>query len=332
MSSKVLSTSLRPRSLSHLYGQDETVKAIRKHMEKRPPAAWMFHGSSGTGKTTIASIMAIAFQCPHMKLWGDPCDACWKAKASFAIHEISGSDVTGIDELRNVVEMSKYRPTNPDGKRVIILDEAQKISNSAMNMLLVPFEKPPAHAVWIICTTEPNKILVTLQRRCVAYQMKPLGVSAAEAFLTKQAARAGITRPLALLFEQCHLMQVTAPAILLMALEKFAAGASATDAVTGADGSGLDTYRICKAVTNGSWKDIAVSLKDATPDQSRLIRASVAGWIKGCMARATSSPELDRHSASLLELCQPPIDDATMAHWLWGTLWRISKRYKEVQR
>lgn len=325
---KVLSVALRPRGLSTLFGQDALVKAIRNHMLKRPPAAWMFSGPSGTGKTTLARILAVSYQCQHMKLWGDPCAACWAKWHDWAIHEINGASVTGIDELRKVVELSQFKPMNPEGKRVILIDEAHQISNSSMNLLLTPTEEPPPSTVWIVCTTEPNKIKATLRRRFTTYQLKPLGITAAEDFLRKQAERAGVTRPLETLFEVCHVMGLDAPAMLLQALDKFAAGASATEAVTGTAAEDVDTLRICKAVTSGSWSTVNKYLNEASPEHARLIRASVAGWLKGVLVRETDPRRQERAALSLLELCTPPYDDTTIFHWLWGTLWKITKRYR----
>ncbi len=222
--SQILSLELRPKTLSEMFGQEKLVSAIRQHVAKRPPRAWMFTGSAGAGKTTIMEIMSVAYQCQHQKLWGDPCATCFARKSDFAIHDINVSDKTGIDELRAVVEMGRYKPTYANGKRVILLDECQKASRAAQDMLLKPTENVPESTVWILGTTEPSKLLPTLRRRFVTYALKPLGITESEKFLEMQAKRVNITKPLGDLFEQCHLMQVSSPALLLQALEKYAAG------------------------------------------------------------------------------------------------------------
>lgn len=325
---KVLSLSMRPHALSALYGQDAVVKAIRSHVVKRPPSAWMFYGPSGVGKTTVARILSIAYQCEHMKAWGDPCTECWKRRSDFAIHEINASDVNGVEELGRVVRLSRYRPTN-GGKRVIILDEAQKISNAAQNMLLSPFENPPESTVWIICTTEPAKILATLRRRCVTYHLKSLGIGESERFLAAKAKAAGIARPLDPLYEQCHLLEVSAPALLLMALEKYAAGASAEESAAGSEGSGgAETLRICKAVVAGNWNAARDEMKSVAPDSARLVRASVSGYLKGVLARENAPALQERAAVSLVELSAAPLEDAAMLQWLWGALWKVCRRYK----
>ena len=117
-----------------------------------------------------------------------------------------------------------------------------------------------------------------------------------------------------------------------MALEKYASGLSAVEAVAGVDESGIDSLRVCKAVTSGQWKAVANTLKDASPDQARWVRASVSGWLRGVLERESTPAGLDRASTSILELCSPPLDDSTMMHWLWAILYRICKKYQGAGR
>jgi hypothetical protein len=259
--------------------------------------------------------------------WGDPCQECWKRWSSFAISEINASDVNGVEELGEVAKHSRYRPMYSGGKRVIILDEFQKVSNSAQNLLLKPFEEPAASTVWIVCTTEPNKILQTLRRRCTTFTLKGLNFGDAEKFLKAKAIVAKVTRPLEPLLEQANLLGINAPAMLLQALEKYAAGGSAQEAVAGVDESGVESLRICKSVTGGKWSEVVNSMKDATPDSARLIRASVSGWLVGCLKRENNPKGQERAALSLVELSQFPYDDAAMLHWLWGALWKVTRRY-----
>jgi hypothetical protein len=327
--SDILSLSMRPRTLSALWGQDALVASIRQHVAKRPPRAWMLTGGSGNGKTTIARILSVAYQCTHMPegKWGDPCAECWKQRANFAIHEINASSVNGIEELTKVAELARYRPS-VGIKRVIILDEAHRISSASSNMLLKPLEEPAEATVWIVCTTEPQKILATLRRRLVTYTLKSFSISQAEKFLTRVAERAEVKRPLAPLFEQLHLAGIAAPALLLQALEKYAAGASASEAAAGGDAASVETLRVCKAVTSGDWKTVAANLKDATADDVRWVRASVAGWLKGILAREANPRLREQAATSLLELCAMPVyDESILLPWLWAALEKISRRY-----
>jgi len=326
---RILSLSLRPKTLSALYGQQKLVDSVRAHVAKRPPQTWLIHGATGCGKTTLARIMSVAYQCPHQQLWGDPCKACRLARSGFAIHEINASDVSGVEELGRVADMSRYRPTS-GRRRVIILDEFQRATPAAQNLLLKPFEEPPPTTVWIVCTTEPSKILPTLRRRCVTVHVRGLGFDAAEKFLAKTAAetRGLAVRDLPALVEAARFAGLTAPALLLQALEKYAAGASAAEACAGAEGVSPSGLAVCKAVTAGNWNALRALLLKVPPEEARLIRGSVSGWLRGCMARGTDPKDLDRAAASLSELTGPaPLDDAQMLLWLWPVLFRACRRY-----
>jgi hypothetical protein len=100
------------------------------------------------------------------------------------------------------------------------------------------------------------------------------------------------------------------------------------------DESGVDSFRVAKAVTKGDWKAVIAELKTASPDQARLIRAVVAGYLKAMLARADNIPfgvVQEKAATSILELCTPPPDDNMMMNWMWATLYKITKRY-QLQR
>ncbi|MDE1971351.1 MAG: AAA family ATPase, partial [Patescibacteria group bacterium] len=165
---KGLAIRYRPATLSEFLGHENLKTAIRKKFSlEKHPSAILFSGSTGSGKTTLARILALALNCPHQKVFGDPCLDCRKLNRDYDITEIPASDSTGINEIRASTEGYLYTPMPPSRVRVYILDEAQRLSGSAQDFLLKPFEDGPATTLWIICTTNPNKILPALRGRCI---------------------------------------------------------------------------------------------------------------------------------------------------------------------
>lgn len=328
--SEILSLSLRPRGFSQLVGQRRVTEAIQAQAGRRMPRAWMFFGSTGTGKTTLARILALSYQCRHTKTWGEPCEQCWAHWNNFGIQEINASDLNGVEDMGKVAETARYRPIPPARTRVIILDEAQRVTSAAQNLLLKSFEDTPRTTVWVICTTEPAKILPTLRRRCMSYQLKPLGHEARELLLKRAAKTVKFTKPLGDLVSECNEAQIGSPALLLMALEKYMAGMSVREAVAGVDGGAFDTLPVCRALILGKWLECRKALQEASADDARWIRASVCGYLRGCLVRENNVKRQVALADSLRELASgtAPLEDSLMLHWLWGSLCRVCGRMR----
>lgn len=324
---KILSLSMRPKRMSQLYGQQTVVKSIRHLMATRPPQSWLLSGGTGCGKTTLAKILALSYQCDHQQQWGEPCDDCWQRWSEFSIHETNASKETGKEEIDKIVDMSRFRPWGGN-KLVIILDEAHRLSNASQNLLLVPTENPPATTIWIICTTDPAKLLPTLRRRCMSYQLKSLSFQAAEEFVKRMAKAGGVKLSVDPLIEQLHRAGVSSPGLLLMAIEQYGSGVSANDAVLSvSEGISVEGLRVCKAVTSGDWISVKKQLEGVEKENVREIRASVSGWLRGVLKNATGASDQEKAAASLLDLSQAPFDDGPMLYWLWGALWKVTRRY-----
>ena len=176
MAYQVLARKWRPKTFSDLVGQEHVVKALRNALEKgRLHHAYLLTGTRGVGKTTIARILAKSLNCEHPKE-GEPCGQCQSCRdidtGRFVdLLEIDAASNTGIDNIREVLENAQYAPTA--GKyKVYIIDEVHMLSKSAFNAMLKTLEEPPEHVKFILATTDPHKVPVTVLSRCLQFVLR----------------------------------------------------------------------------------------------------------------------------------------------------------------
>ncbi|MDL2267946.1 DNA polymerase III subunit gamma/tau [Desulfovibrio sp. OttesenSCG-928-G15] len=178
MSQVSLTAKYRPQTFAQVAGQD-TVKAIlsRASLEQRVAPAYLFSGTRGVGKTTLARIFAKALNCRNAPT-AEPCNVCDQCRAVTAgsavdVVEIDGASNRGIDDVRRLKEVVGYAAME-GGYKIFIIDEAHMLSREAFNALLKTLEEPPARVTFIMATTEPHKFPATIISRCQHYVFKPL--------------------------------------------------------------------------------------------------------------------------------------------------------------
>ncbi|WP_167631258.1 DNA polymerase III subunit gamma/tau [Mariprofundus ferrooxydans] len=248
MSYLVLARRWRPQLFSDLVGQDVVVRTLKNALASGNLAhAYLLCGIRGVGKTTIARLMAMAANCEQPED-GEPCGRCKACRgiadgSNLDVQEMDAASHTGVDDVREILDGVRYPPSSLK-TRVYIIDEAHMLSKSAFNALLKTLEEPPAHVLFILATTESEKLPVTVRSRCQRFDLRRLGLSEIAAYLTH-------------VFEQ----------------ESISADSDAVAAIArAADGSVRDALSLSERVLAYSGKKLALADVDAALGQIGVAR------------------------------------------------------------
>lgn len=177
MAYQVLYRTYRPAKFSQVVGQEYIIKTLVNAIRNKKIAhAYLFAGPRGTGKTTVAKLFAKAINCENFN--GESCDNCPSCRAYLEgnhpdIIELDAASNNGVDDVREIIEQVPYAPLL--GKyKVYIIDEVHMLSTSAFNALLKTLEEPPAHVIFILATTDPQKVIPTVLSRCQRYNFSKI--------------------------------------------------------------------------------------------------------------------------------------------------------------
>lgn len=181
MSNLVLYRKYRPQTFGEVIGQEHVVKTLTNSIKRDNIShAYLFSGPRGSGKTTIARLFAKAINCEKPENGFEPCNKCSScleimAGNSIDLTEIDAASHTGVDDVRQLIEGIKFAPVKSKHK-IFIIDECHQLSKSAANALLKTLEEPPAHAIFLLATTESHKMIPTILSRCQKFDFKRLQV------------------------------------------------------------------------------------------------------------------------------------------------------------
>lgn len=289
MAYQALYRSYRPNIFGEVVGQENIIKTIRNAIKNgKTSHAYIFSGPRGIGKTTIARIFAKAINCDTPND-GEPCNKCEKCLAitkeqTTDIIELDAASNNGVEEMRNLLERVNFLPSFLNYK-VYIIDEVHMLSISAFNALLKTLEEPPKHVVFLMATTEPHKIPLTIHSRCQRFDFKPLTIKQIASMLNKvakneeikiqeeaingiaEAAEGGMRDALGMLDQ---VSAYTSDEITL----------AHVDSVTGR----ISNYQLINLVSSFNDKDIVKSLKivEDLIESGKEITRIVVGLIQTC--------------------------------------------------
>jgi len=197
MSYKVFARKWRPQVFEEVIGQEHITETLKNALlSNRLAHAYLFSGTRGVGKTSVARIFAKALNCQDRQD-GNPCNKCHKCieitnGSSVDVQEIDGASNRGIDEIRNLRENIRYLPSSGT-YRIYIIDEVHMLTLPAFNALLKTLEEPPEHVKFIFATTEAHKVPVTILSRCQRFDFKRIPIAKIEEQIKKIVQKEGIT-------------------------------------------------------------------------------------------------------------------------------------------
>lgn len=275
----------RPKSLKEVLGQDAVVKSLQAAISARNPGhSYLFTGPSGTGKTTLARILAAAFKCDLNN-----------------IVEADAATNNGIDSMRELTAALRYHALGETPNRAIIIDECHALSKAAWQSLLKTVEEPPAHVFIFFCTTETGKVPETILTRCQSYTLKPLRHSDIVDVLVTALIGEDLDNPQglpeAIIDEVAGAANGSArQALVMLAMVKHCKSAAEAAALLESPIDNKDVIDLCRLMVSGklTWgkaMETVAAIPDMNPESVRIV---VTAYLVACLKGAKSENDVLR--------------------------------------
>lgn len=319
----------RPRHLSEYYGQPHATGTLEKAFTGG--GGWkgvLLSGASGSGKTTLARILAVSVNC---KRFGDyKPDAYEELLRAADYTEVNAADFNGIDAMRQFTRMADLLPLSR--KKVITLDEAHELTRAAQNCLLKPLEDGPDSTLWILCTTQPDKIIKTVKQRCLPIVLRVPDADGIKSIVLHAKKFLGAdapenTKKLRAFLERGEYSGRQ----IVNALERYATKGKldASDPT-----EEVPSIEVCRALLAGDWSTIQTAMRGASAEGLRQLRLAVLGYLRAVCANPRTD---DRTMETLFKIVNiltllPPYEDPAYCAWFSVGMWESVRLLRKARR
>lgn len=312
---QTLSLSLRPATLESYIGNPSVTAAIKAQLAQRVPVAILLTGDPGCGKTTLSKIIA--------RMVNEGLE-----ESDLDIQELNGSADNGIDQIRELIDQSKYRPFT--GRRVVIINEAQGLTSAAKQALLDPMESKSDSTLWIFTSMadrmdKDEKLDKAFRRRCTHYKLQPMSELEVRALVQRAAENSTNQYDTSTFIAHIIKSKIGAPGEILAAWELYSSGTPLASCVTSA-AHNADYREIANSVLKGDWTRTRELLSTISNSDSRGLRSIVAGYLRGALLKSDAGPRADALATCLVGLGSVQFEDGVAFGVLVGLLQKACKQ------
>lgn len=321
----------RPRHFSEYHGQPHAVGVLQKIFGGSGSADWkavLISGSSGMGKTTLARILAVAVNCKPFGKY-DPADF-EQLRRDIDFTDVNAADYNGIEAMRSFVRLADLMPMSR--KKVILMDEAHELTRAAQNCLLKPLEDGPDTTLWILCTTDPSKIIATVKQRCLPVVLRAPDADAIKNIIAGAKKHLGKEAPDSTKKLRAFLERGTySGRQIVTALERYATKGKldASDPT-----EEVPSIEVCRALLNGDWLTIQKAIHKASADGLRQLRMAVLGYLRAVAGNPRTDAKMMDTLFRVVNIMTilPPYEDPAYSAWFTVALWESARLIRKCRQ